>query len=468
MRTRTTLSLAEAVRTSLSAQQLTGAQPGEATDRGHVRRLVERIGALQIDSVNVLARAHLLPVRSRLGAYPRQVLAAATSADGSRRPVAWEYWAHEASYVGAEALSALRWRMHLAEEGAWGGMVEVARRRPELVEAVLEALADGPLTARGLQQLLEPSAQRRTEHWGWNWSDVKRAVEYAFWAGRVTSAGRTEQFERRYTLPERVWPAGLLQTPRPGPDEAADTLVDLAGRALGVATADDLGDHFRLPRALVRPAIGRAQQNGTLLPVRVVGWGTAQAPLPAWRHASVAVPRRLPERPGTVLAPFDPLVWFRPRAERLFGFRYRLEIYVPAAKRVHGYYVLPFLHRGRLVARVDLKADRARGVLVVRSAWGEPDHDGDDVLALAAELGRLAAWLGCGEVEVEPVGGPGQGARPGGGSRSDGVRRAQVARLPCSAWESSTACCGWARARSSSASRGQPTRSTPSRTTTSR
>jgi uncharacterized protein YcaQ len=171
-----------------------------------------------------------------------------------------------------------------------------------------------------------------------------------------------------------------------------------------VATADDLRDHFRLPLELLRPAVLRAQEAGRLLPVRVVGWGSADAPSPAWRHVSAAVPRRLPERAGTLLAPFDPLVWFRPRAERLFGFRYRLEIYVPAHKRVHGYYVLPFLHRGRLVARVDLKADRARGVLRVRSSWGEAGHDGDDVLALAAELASLGAWLGCPDVEVDPVG----------------------------------------------------------------
>ena len=404
VRTRTVLTAEEAVRTVLAAQQLTGPRPGPSTDRGHVRRLVERIGALQIDSVTVVARAHLLPVRSRLGAYPQDVLAAATSAGpGTRRPVAWEYWGHEASFVGAEALAALRWRMHQAEEGAWGGMVEVARRRPELLPRVLDALADGPRTARQLQAVLEPTAQQRTGEWGWNWSDVKRAVEFSFWAGRVASAGRSEQFERLYTLPERVWPAAALTTPVPSPEEAADTLVDLAGRALGVATAADLRDHFRLPLDLARGAVARAQEAGRLVPVQVVGWG-GSTPLPAWRHASVGVPRSLPERPGTLLAPFDPLVWYRPRAERLFGFRYRLEIYVPAARRVHGYYVLPFLHRGRLVARVDLKADRARGVLVVRSAWGEPGHDGDDVLELAAECARLGSWLGCGQVEVAPVG----------------------------------------------------------------
>lgn len=396
-----------AVRLALAAQGLTGGvRPGPSTDRGHVRRLVERVGALQIDSVNVVARAHLLPVRSRLGEYPRELLASATSRAGSRRPVAWEYWGHEASYVGAEALAALRWRMHEAEDRAWGGMVEVSRRRPELLREVVAALADGPLTARQLQLRLEPSAVRRTDGWGWNWSDVKRAVEYAFWAGQVTSAGRTEQFERRYDLPERVWPVQALTGSTPTPAQAARTLLDLSGRALGVATLDDLRDHFRLPVALLRPAVAELVEAGRLVPVTVQGWGTRADPLPAWRHADVAVPRSSSgwDRAATLLAPFDPLVWYRPRVERLFGFRYRLEIYVPAARRVHGYYVLPFLHRGRLVARVDLKVDRAARVLLVRSAWAEPHADGDDVAALALECGRLAGFVGADRVEVEPVG----------------------------------------------------------------
>lgn len=402
-----TLSRDDAVRLALSATALTGRPgPGPATDRGHVRRLVDRLGALQIDSVNVLARAHLLPVRSRLGDYDRRVLDEATSARGSRRPVAWEYWGHEASYVGAEALSALRWRMHEAEDRAWSGMVEVVRRRPELLEAVVDVLGDGPLTGRQLQQRLEPGHTRRTDGWGWNWSDVKRAVEFAFWSGRVASAGRTEQFERRYDLPERVWPVQALTTPRPSPAEAADVLLDLAGRAQGVGTLTDLRDHFRLPLDLARGAVDRLVEAGRLLPVQVRGWGPDGAGAPAWRHVEVPLPRAGSPWDGasTLLAPFDPLVWHRPRMERLFDFRYRLEIYVPAARRVHGYYVLPFLHRGRLVARVDLKADRARGVLQVRQAWSEPGFDGDDVLALALECARLGRWCGCDRVEVDAVG----------------------------------------------------------------
>jgi uncharacterized protein len=402
-----TLTADQAVRVALRAQGLAGEPgPGPAADRGHVRRLVERLGAVQIDSVNVLARAHLLPPRSRLGDYPRGVLDAATTARATRPPVAWEYWGHEASFVSAEALAALRWRMHRAEERAWGGMVEVTRRRPTLLPAVVAALGDGPLTARQLQLLLDPGVSRRSDQWGWNWSDVKRAVEFGFWSGQVASAGRTEQFERRYDLPERVWPAQALTTPWPDEDEAADALVEIAARAQGVATVEDLRDYFRLPLGTTRAAVARLAEAGRIQAVDVLGWGPGGAAAPAWRHVEATLPRASSswDATSTLLAPFDPLVWFRPRLERLFGFRYRLEIYVPAARRVHGYYVLPFLHRGRLVARVDLKADRQRGVLVVRSAWTEPTADGDDVRALALECDRLARWCGCERVEVEPVG----------------------------------------------------------------
>ncbi|MFC5380289.1 winged helix-turn-helix domain-containing protein [Aquipuribacter nitratireducens] len=392
----------QARRLALGAQGLLAARPrpGAASDRGHVRRLVERLGAVQVDSVNVVARAHLLPFLARLGDYRPDVLDAALRASSSRPPVAWEYWGHEASYVPAGALAALRFRMREAEERAWGGMLDVARRRPQLLTDVVAALADGPLTARQLQALLEPAHRRRSDHWGWNWSDVKRAVEMAFWSGQVTSAGRTTQFERRYDLPERVWPAEALRTPWPDRVEAALELVRRAGLALGVATLDDLADHYRLRTADARGAVAALVESGDLVPVEVVGWDA-----PAWRHTAVPLPRASAvEGPGVLLAPFDPLVWHRPRTERLFGFRYRLEIYVPAARRVHGYYVLPFLHRGRLVARVDLKADRRAGRLLVRAAWAEAGTDGDDVAALAAECGRVGRWLGCPDVVVEPLG----------------------------------------------------------------
>ena len=399
-RRRERISAAEARRLALAAQFLAGpAGPGPSATRSDLGRLVSRLGAVQIDSVNVVARAHLLPLRSRLGAYDREVLAAALTAGPRARakPVAWEYWAHEASLVDADVLAALRWRMAQAESGAWGGMVDVARRRPDLVHAVVDALADGPLTARGLQGLLDPGAVRPSGGWGWNWSEVKKAVEYCFWAGRIACAGRTSTFERRYDLPRRVWPGQALSTSWPDEDAAADVLVERAARSLGVGTVDDVRDHFRLPAGMTRAALDRLTAQGRLLPVVVEGWGA-----PAWRHPGVALPRAAGPwaAASTLLAPFDPLVWNRPRTERLFGFRYRLEIYVPEAKRVHGYYVLPFLHRGRLVARTDLKSDRARGALVVRSAWAESWCDGDDLAALSAELHALATWLHLDRVEV--------------------------------------------------------------------
>ena len=399
-RRRERLSTAEARRLALAAQSLAGpAGPGESTTRSDLGRLVSRLGAVQIDSVNVVARAHLLPLRSRLGPYDRDVLAAALSS-GPRarsRPMAWEYWGHEASLVDADVLAALRWRMARAESGAWGGMVEISRRRPELVRQVVDALAHGPLTARRLQEVLDPGAVRPRGGWGWNWSEVKKAVEFCFWAGRVACAGRTSTFERRYDLPGRVWPAQALGTPWPDEESAADVLVERAARALGVGTVDDVRDHFRLPGGMVRAALDRLVEEGRLLPVAVEGWDAA-----AWRHPGVPLPRAGGpwDAASTLLAPFDPLVWHRPRTERVFGFRYRLEIYVPEAKRVHGYYVLPFLHRGRLVARTDLKADRARGALLVRSAWSEAGCDGDDLAALARELHALASWLGLDRVEV--------------------------------------------------------------------
>lgn len=404
LRRRETMGADEARRLALAAQQLVGAPaPGETTTRGHLGRAVSRLGALQIDSVNVVARAHLLPLRSRLGPYDRDVLTAALSA-GPRagvRPVAWEYWAHEASFVDADVLSALRWRMARAESGAWGGMVEISRRRPGLLQEVVDALEDAPRTARQLQELLDPGAFRAGGGWGWNWTEVKRAVEFCFWAGRVTCAGRTSQFERRYALPGRVWPAQALVTPWPDEESAADVLVERTARALGVGTLDDIKDYFRIPTAMTRTALDRLVEDGVLAPVRVRGWDA-----PAWRHPGVAVPRAASgwDAASTLLSPFDPLVWCRPRTERIFGFRYRIEIYVPAARRVHGYYVLPFLHRGRLAARVDLKADRAAGVLLVRSAWSEPGSDVDDLAALAEELGALARWLGLGALRVEPRG----------------------------------------------------------------
>jgi hypothetical protein len=367
-----------------------GRPPSAPPGRPDLARVVRTLGAVQIDSVNVVARAHLVPFYSRLGPYDVTVLDRGLG----RRPfLAIEYWGHEASLVHPSLIRPLRWRMARAEREAWGGIAATARRRPELLETIPEALAHRPLTARELQAALEPGGPRRRDHWGWNWSDVKTVVEFLFWSGRVTSAGRNRQFERRYTLPERVWPADALNG-TPTEADAVDALVEAAAVATGVATLGDLRDHFRLPTDVMAPAVQRLVAAGKLFPVEVTGWD-----VPAWRHVAARVPSRRASRAGSprataLLSPFDPLVWSRPRAERIFGFSYRLEIYVPRERRVHGYYVLPFLLRGSLVARVDLRADRAAGALHVVAAWVEAGAPDDVADALAAELHRFAGWLG--------------------------------------------------------------------------
>ncbi|WP_369055063.1 winged helix-turn-helix domain-containing protein [Kineococcus terrestris] len=398
----------EARRAALAAQGFSRrrpARPGPA----HVRRVVERLGVVQIDSVNVLCRSHYLPFFSRLGPYP----VAAVDAAAHRRPRALvEYWAHEASYVSPATHRLLRWRMARADQDAWGSVRSVAVEQPRLLEEVVaHVAARGPCTARELEAALAPGAGRPGEHWGWNWSAVKRACEHLFFAGRLTSAGRTAQFERRYDLPERVLPPQVLAAPDPDPAEAVRELVRTAARATGVATEPTLRDYFRLRPEQSRRAVAELVEAGELVPVRVRGWASAQR-RPAYRwHAAVAP--RVAAR--ALLTPFDPLVWHRERTEELLGARVRLEFYVPAHLRVHGYYVTPFLLGERVAARVDLKNDRAAPggpVLRVLAAWAEPPAPpgrgarpaapapGEVAAALAAELADLAGWLGCVRTEV--------------------------------------------------------------------
>ncbi len=387
--TREKLSLPLARRVALAAQGFGDRRPGGRPDVRHLRRVLRRVGLIQMDSVNVLARAHYLPLYSRLGPYPVALLERAAS----RPPRAlFEYWAHEASLVPVELQPALRWRMAEAEQHAWGGMKRLARDRPDFVQWVLSEVRDrGPITAREVSD----DAPRSTDNWGWNWSDVKIALEWLFWSGEISSAERLPSFERRYDLTERVLPAAVLATPTPEPAEAYRTLVRVAAGALGVATETDLRDYFRLPVLAARQAVTDLVDAGELLPVAVQGWAK-----PGYLDPAARLPRRVDAR--ALISPFDPLVWERARTERLFGFRYRIEIYVPAAKRVHGYYVLPFLLDEELVARVDLKADRAAGVLRVPAAWAEPvlvDGGPARVAAeLADELHLLAGWLGLASV----------------------------------------------------------------------
>ena len=377
-------------RIALAAQGFAEPRPTGEVGTRQLRRTVDRLAVVQIDSVNVLSRSHYMPHFSRLGPYPR----AALDALSDRRHEVFEYWAHEASFLPVRLQPMLRWRMAAAEQHAWGNMVRLQREQPSYVAEVLARVREGgPLKA---SQLLEPRPDRPGSMW--NWHAGKIALEWLFFTGALTARARTAGFERVYDLTERVLPAAVVQAPTPDRADAVRELVRTAARALGVATETDLRDYFRLPVADVPPAIAELVESGELQPVQVDGWGR-----PAWIDLQARRPRWI--RARALLTPFDSLVWERPRVERIFDFRYRLEIYTPAAKRVHGYYVLPFLLGDRLVGRVDLKADRQAGVLRVQAAHAEAGVGTAEVAAeLAAELRLMADWMELEQVAVTGAG----------------------------------------------------------------
>jgi uncharacterized protein YcaQ len=391
-RRRERLSAAEARRVALAAQGFAEPPLTRAVDTRALRgRVIDRVGLIQIDSVNVLQRAHYLPAFSRLGEYDVGLLDKLSHYAPRRL---FEYWGHEASLIPVELHPQLRWRMRRAHDDAWGGMRRIAVERPELVAAILEDLrARGPLTASQLAEHDEPRAPKGP--W-WDWSNVKRALEYLFWSGEISSA-RRRRFERLYDVPERVIPASVLAAPTPDDDEAQRELLRVAARSLGIATEPDLRDYFRLPSADSKARIPELVESGELLPVAVQGWSA-----PAYLAPGARVPRRVDA--SALVGPFDSLIWERPRVERVFGFRYRIEIYVPKEQRVHGYYVLPLLLGDRLVARVDLKSDRAARALLVQAAHAEPDAPAETAEALAVQLRKMAAWLGLDDVVVVGAG----------------------------------------------------------------
>jgi uncharacterized protein len=387
----TKLSLARARRIALAAQGFAQPRPARPPSAARIARLIGQLGALQLDSVNVFQRAHYMPVFSRLGPYDRGRLdriAGHGAGRVDRRLV--EYWAHEASLIPVEIQPLFRWRMADVDREAWGSISRVVRERPELVAQTLElVMREGPIRARDTGAVRLPP---RPGHM-WNWHEGKVALEHLFFTGRIGAARRVN-FERLYDTIERVLPAEILEQPTPSAEDAQRELVRIAARALGVATEPDLGDYFRLPRAASKARVAELLSAGELTPVEVEGW-TA----PAYLWPGARIPRRVHAR--ALISPFDSLIWFRPRTERLFGFRYRIEIYTPAAQRVYGYYVLPFLLGDRLVARLDLKSDRERGALVVQGAYAEADVDRAHVAAeLADELALVAGWLGLGEIVV--------------------------------------------------------------------
>ena len=388
------LSSGSARRVALAAQGFGRERPFPRVTMRQVQATLDRIGLLQIDSVNVLARAHLLPLYSRLGPYDIGLLEKASS----RRPRRLvEYWAHEASFVSPETHRLLRWRMERADQEAWR-TVRAAAEQPQLLEDVLaEVASSGPVTAGEVAAAVDPNHVPDKSHWGWNWPPVKSALEYLFWSGRITSAGRTGQFERRYDLPERVLPGHVHEAATPDPEEAIEGLLEISARAHGVGTARCLRDYFRLPAHESRQAIGRLVQKGRLIEAEVEGFSA-----PAWLHPEARRPRKVESR--ALLAPFDPLIFERRRLEELFGFHYRIEIYTPKEKRRHGDYVLPFLLNEEIAGRVDLKSDRAGSALLVQSAWVEEDAPADTAAELAGELRLMAGWLGLEEVKVQPKG----------------------------------------------------------------
>jgi uncharacterized protein YcaQ len=381
-----TLSIAQARRITLAAQGFTDPKPGGATDLRHLRRVLRRLHLIQMDSVNVLQRAHFLPLYSRLGPYPTGLIERAAY----RKPrELFEFWGHEASLITVDLQPLFRWRMARAAEFAWGNMTRIAAEQPELVARVLDQVRErGPITAAEI----EHDAPRSTDNWGWNWSVVKRALEWLFYSGQVTAAERTTSFARRYDLTERVLPRSVLDAPTPAYPDAIRALAELSARALGVAAEAELRDYFRLPVAGFKQAVAELVEDRVLQPVTVRGWKPA-----AYLHHEAKLPRRVGA--ATLVSPFDPLIWERARTERLFDMQYRIEIYVPAPQRLYGYYVLPFLLGDRFAARVDLKADRRTGVLQIPAAWIEPGADPDETAAaLAAELARLAGWLGLSDI----------------------------------------------------------------------
>ena len=376
------LSLDQARRIALAAQGFADPRPTGRVDRRHLRRVLDRIGLIQIDSVNVLVRSQELPLFARLGPHPRSLIGDATAAGEL-----FEYWVHEASHVPTEHHHLHRFQM--AKEHKWSRYWDLMERRPGFIDDVLRRIeVDGPLASGDLAERVGKKGQ-----W-WDWDDGKVALEHLFWKGEITATRRASDFARLYDLTERVIPAEVLARPTPTEAEARKELLLLAARHHGVGTMTDLTDYHRQKNEPCKPLLQELVEEGRLLPVQVESWAK-----PAFLHPEAKLPRRISA--CALLTPFDPVCWFRDRTERLFGFHYRIEIYTPAPKRIFGYYVLPVLWGDSLVGRLDMKADRQAGVLRVQGAFAEPGVPRDDIAHdLAGELRAMAGWLGLADVEV--------------------------------------------------------------------
>ena len=384
------LSLAEARRLALSAQGFGRVTRGAIAHR-QLQAQIERLGVLQIDSVNAVVRSHYLPAFSRLGHYQAEHLDELAWGRARRRRL-FEYWGHEASLLPLELYPLLRWRMRRAADGQgiYGQLAKFGVERRDVIDSVLQAVRErGALGAGSLSTRSEKAGP-----W-WDWSAEKTALEWLFAAGEVTVAGR-RGFERLYDLPERVIPGELLDQAELDEDEAQRRLLLRSVDALGVASEKDLRDYYRLDAGDSKRRVAELVEEGALLPVTVQGWQQ-----PGYCRGELRIPRRV--RHSALLSPFDSLIWARERTERLFGFRYRLEIYTPQAKRVYGYYVLPFLHHERLLARVDLRSERAAGRLAVHAVHLEEAVLSEEARqALSDVLHGLAQWLGLADVWLAP------------------------------------------------------------------
>jgi uncharacterized protein YcaQ len=385
----TALSARQARLIALVAQLAPGTRRKGNVGPSAILKLVDRLNLLQIDSVNVLSRSHYLPVFSRLGRYDRAMLDTLTFSPRRRR--FFEYWAHEASFLPLQLYPLFRWRMDAARrgEGIYKSLPTFAREEKSYIEGVLsEIRRRGPLTVSQL-----PNPGKRVPEW-WGWSPGKIAMEYLFWVGDVTVATR-RNFERVYDLPERVIPSEFCSSAAVSREDATRDLMRLSARALGIATFADMRDYFRLPLKDAKRALTELEESKEIESVTVEGWRN-----PGYLVPGTAIPRK-DVLCSSLLSPFDPLVWERARAERVFDFSYRIEIYTPAGKRRHGYYVLPFLHGDRFAARVCLKADRKAGVLRVNTAHKEKSIDEEGAAdALARELRSLGEFLGLSSVKL--------------------------------------------------------------------
>ena len=387
-----TLSASQARRIALAAQGLIAPKPDKPVGPAAFRKLARRLGAIQIDSVNVFVRTHYMPTFARLGPYSPAVL---DKEAWGRHPSLFEYWGHEASFMPVEWQPLFRWRMEAGRQNRrTGQMSAFATQRRAYIDHVLAEIARrGPVTGADFA----PESPRKSG-W-WEWSEGKIALEWLFRAGFITTKTR-RGFERVYDLTERVIPPAILATPTPSIEEAHRELLRISARALGVATIADLGDYFRLPlQRDVKARVDELVETGELEEVVVKGWRDK-----AYMPVGITLPRRA--EGAALLSPFDNMVWRRERTERMFGARYRIEIYTPAHKREHGYYVLMFLLGERIAARVDLKADRKTGQLLVQAAHLEPGaEEAQTAAALAAELRSAALWQGLPEVVVAKKGG---------------------------------------------------------------